>query len=257
MSPFRISLLCTLAAALASGASAEDLTITYKVTQDDKPASTKTTWVSNDHIRSQSPDGNEFMMDYSTGNLTFVDGKKKEFWVATRQDMEAMAAQMQKMQAQMQEQMKNLPPAVRDKMAAQMGGLGGGIAPAVDVQKGTGGRTVAGYACENWLVTVGQLAKNEECVTTQLQFPIAAYDAMKNMSAMNPAMKSMGQMFEKFKEMKGVPVYSRQTIQIMGRSQTSVSEVTEVKKGAIPASAWQLPADYKKVESPMAKMGKR
>ena len=32
---------------------------------------------------------------------------------------------------------------------------------------------------------------------------------------------------------------------------TSASEVTEVKRGPIPASTWEIPAGYKKVESPM------
>jgi hypothetical protein len=43
----------------------------------------------------------------------------------------------------------------------------------------------------------------------------------------------------------------------MGRSTTNSQEVTEIKKGPIPATAWQIPAGYRQVESPMAKMTKK
>jgi hypothetical protein len=42
----------------------------------------------------------------------------------------------------------------------------------------------------------------------------------------------------------------------MGTAHTSTTEVVEIKKGPIPASAWTIPAGYKRVESPMAKMAK-
>ena len=34
---------------------------------------------------------------------------------------------------------------------------------------------------------------------------------------------------------------------------TSESEVIEVRKGSIPASAWEIPAGYTKIENPMLK----
>jgi hypothetical protein len=249
---------CSLAAALASAAAAEDLTIVAKVTSGDKPAAIQTTWISSDHFRMSGGDGSDVMTDFATANMTIVDGKKKEYYVITRQDMEAAQAQMQAQMKAAQAQMQNLPPAVKERMAAAMGGMTDGIAQSVNVQKGTGGRTIAGYACENWIVTFGEMVREEQCVTTQIPFPTPAYDALKNMAAgfgmANPAGKSMGAIYDKFKEMKGVPLYSTSTTSILGRKNTRVTEVTEIKKGAIPASTWEIPAGYKKVASPMAKM---
>jgi len=244
-----------LVAAFAAYATAEDLTIVSKVTSGDKPAETRTSWISSDHIRVQNADGGEFMAEYATGNITVVDGRKKEYFVMTRQEIEAVSTQMQAQMKEMEAKMQSLPPEVREKMA---GAMGGGFAQAVDVKKGTGGRTVAGYSCENWIVSVGTMVKNEQCITTQIEFPMPAYDAMKSFSAgfgaSNPMMKSMGQVYEKFKQMKGFPVYSSSTTNVLGKSMTTVTEVAEVKKGAIPASTWEIPAGYKKVDSPMAKM---
>jgi hypothetical protein len=55
------------------------------------------------------------------------------------------------------------------------------------------------------------------------------------------------------KEMRGYPLAVSSSMSIMGRSSSSSSEVVEVKKGAIPASAWEVPAGYKKVDNPMLK----
>jgi hypothetical protein len=43
----------------------------------------------------------------------------------------------------------------------------------------------------------------------------------------------------------------------MGHTTTSSTEVTDVKKGPVPDSAWAVPASYKKVDSPAAKMMKK
>src|SRR5262245_1862090 len=219
MRSVKLALVCaSVAVAFSAAASAEDLTIVSKVKSGDKPAETRTSWISSDHMRVQNPDGGEFMADYASGNITIIDGRKKEYFVMTRQDMEAASAQMQAQMKEMEAKMQSLPPEIREKMAGAMGGF----AQAVDVKKGTGGRTVAGYACENWIVSVGTVVKNEQCITTQIQFPMPAYDAMKSFSAgfgaSNPMAKSMGPMVEKFKDMKGFPVYTSSTTSILGKN---------------------------------------
>jgi Domain of unknown function (DUF4412) len=253
----RSPILAGLILLVALPAVAEDLTIVSQHSRGDNPPTTQTLYLSSARMRMASPDGNDSIIDYSTGNITVIDNKKKEYFVMTPADMEAAAAKMKEMQAKMQASMQNMPPAIREKMAGAMGG----VADAVKVEKGTGGRTVAGYACENWIVTVGTFSRQENCVTTQLQFPAAAFDGMKAMAERMRGLAGgmgagMSGMWEKFKEMKGFPVATSATTTVMGHTETSKTEVTEVRKGPIPDAAFQLPAGYKKVESPMAKMGR-
>jgi hypothetical protein len=157
----------------------------------------------------------------------------------------------------MEAQMANMPPAIREKMAGLMGGGTGSI----NVQKGTGGRTIAGYACQNWIITMGESMKQESCVTTDLPLPAAAFDAQKaflgGAGSSGALAKFTSTMQEKFKEMKGYPLASTTSVKMMGKSNTTTTEATEVKKGAIHASAFEVPAGYKKVDSPGAKMLKK
>jgi hypothetical protein len=245
--------LVLTAGALVAGA--EDLTIVTKVTRDKKPPVMETTYVSSERMRSATGNG-EFMVDYATGTLTFIETAKKEYSVVTPEDLEKIAAQVQAQQKEMEEQMKGLPPALREKM----GGMMGAAAAAVNVTKGTGGRTVAGYACENWVVSIGKMVTMDQCVTTQLPYPAPAFDAMarfaKAMGAIAPAMKGLEQVQAKFKEMKGIPLYQNSTTKVMGKTITETKEVAEVKKGPIPASAWDIPKGFKKTEWAGAKMAK-
>jgi hypothetical protein len=258
----RVLVLATCLA--AASATAEDLTIVSKVTHDANPPVTATSYVASDHVRMGQGDGQEFMLDFASGNMTIIDGKKKEYSVITPQDMEAMKARIQEQMKksepqmkQMQEQMKNMPPEMRAKMEKMMGGR----SASMSVEKGPGTRTIAGYSCDEWIISIGGMSKTEQCNTTALPFPVQAWDrykdfadSMKGMFAsMGPMAKGLDDMQEKFRQVKGIPLATKTTTSVMGKTSVRSSEVTEVKKGAIPASAWQIPADFKKVESPMMK----
>ncbi len=184
--------------------------------------------------------------------MTMIDHKKKQYSVMTKADIEAMSAQIDAQMKQMEKQMANMPPQAREQMQKMMGG----IADAMNVQKGTGGRTVAGYACQNWTITFGEMVKTESCVSTDIQIPPQVFEGFRTWSASmakmaGPMGKNMGQMYEKFREMKGIPLYSTTTVSVMGKQMVSSEEVTEIRKGSIPASAWEIPAGYTKTDSPL------
>lgn len=254
--------LAALALALAVPAAADDLTIVSKVTHDGGPPTTATSYLSSDHARMASTDGNEMIADLKTGDITVVDGRKRTYFVITRQDIDRLTARVQQQtdspeMQRAQAQMKNLPPEVQKRMEAAMGGL----ASAVTVQKTGTTRKIAGYNCENWTVAFGEISKSEECLTSELPLPAQAWQAYQDIAtrmrgftaAMGPMAKGISDLQEKMKEMKGFPLSKTTTASFMGRSTRTSSEVVEVKRGAIPASAWQVPAGYSKVDNPMSK----
>lgn len=249
------SLICFAAVA----ASAEDLTIVSKVTHDGGAPQTATSYIASDRLRISQPDGNEAILDLKSGDMTVLNGQKKTYYVITQKDMDDMMATMKEqmnspeMKAA-QEKMKSLPPEMQQRMQSMMGS-----AMAVSVEKTGTSRTVAGMHCENWTVSIGQMSKTEECLTTELKFPPQTYDRFKNymdnmrsmMASMGPMAKNFDTMREQMQKLKGFPIASTTSTNVMGHRSSSTSEVTEVKHGAIPASAWAIPADYTKTDSPM------
>jgi uncharacterized protein DUF4412 len=246
--------------------SAQDLTIISKVTRDGGAPETATSYISSDHLRMSQPEGSETIFDLKSGDMTVLDSRKKTYSIITQKDMDDMAAMIKEQMnspemKRAQEQMKNLPPEQQKKMQEMMGGMF-----AVEVQKSGTSRTIAGYHCDNWSVTIGQFSKSEQCLTTELKLPEQLwqgykkyYDSMKStMAAMGPMAKSMESMSEQMRKLKGFPLANTATTTVMGRKSVTTTEVTAINRGPIPASAWQIPAGYKKVDSPMkAKPRKR
>jgi hypothetical protein len=259
---FRMHFVAAALLGAALPAAADDLTIVSKVTRDGGEPATATSYLSTDHARMVQPDGGEAILDLKTGQITVIDGRKKEYYVVTRQDMDQMKAKMQQTMnspemQRAQDQMKNLPPEVQKKMQGMMGAAAGSF----DVKKTGTTRKIAGYSCDNWTVTFGQFSKTEQCVTTELPVPVQTWDAYRDfaegmrsmMASMGPMSKGITDMAAKMKEMRGYPLATSTSMSMIGHSSSSSSEVVEVKKGAIPASAWEVPAGYKKIDNPMLK----
>lgn len=232
-----------------------DLTIVSKLSEDGK-TETATSYLSANKARMVQPGGHETIIDGAKGEMILVDHNKKQYSVMTKQDMEDAAARMQEQMkqanAQMEAAMKNAPPETREQMKKMMGSMSGGMAAAVDVKKGTGGRQIAGYKCENWIVTVGEMSKTEECLSIDLPFPTESWQAFRSMEgslqSMGPGAKALQ---EKMKEAKGFPLASTTTTNVMGKTQTSSTEVQEIKKDPIDPSVFELPAGYEKADSPL------
>src|SRR6185369_12133960 len=151
---------------------ADDLTILSRVTRDGGPPQASANYISSDHVRMSHGDGKEIIVDLKSGDMITLDGAKKTYYVTTRKDLEAMNAKLQEQMnspemKKAQEQMANLPPEQREKMEAMMGNM-----LAITVEKSGTSRKVAGYNCENWTINIGQFSKSEECLSTEVKYPI-------------------------------------------------------------------------------------
>ena len=249
----RNSTLTLAALVLAAGAvrASDDLTIVSKHTANGKPGGTTTSYMASDHVRMASEVGQETIVDLKTGVMTTLDGKKKTYYTVTKQDMEQFAAKMK-------ERMND--PEMKKAME-MMASMSAGMATSFDVKKTGITRRVAGFGCEEWAITMGTMSTIKECVTSELQYPVHAWDVYKGfaesmkgmMSGFGPMAKSGAELAEKMKSMKGFPVATSTAIDIMGTKMTTETEVVEVRRGSIPASAWEIPAGYTKIENPMLK----
>lgn len=241
-----IRLAAALALSVALPAAAEDLTIVSKVSGPSGPT-TSTQYFSSSKFRSAGAD-HDTVFDTAGGTLTVIDNKKKEYWTTTLDEMNAMMSAASEQMKQMQEQLKGNPMA--EKLLEKMGG-GAGAGPAVQVVKGDKPRTIAGYSCDHYVVSMGTQIKMEMWTTSSITPPTAFWDARRAQMAANPMLQSWAKLFDELKKINGFTLAESTTMAFMGKSMETTTEATEVKKGAIPASAFEVPAGYKKVESPM------
>ena len=250
----RISNLTTAAFLLAASCgvlASDDLTVVSKSTLNGKPGGNSTSYMTNDHVRMGQDDGHDMIIDLKTGVSTTLDHTKKTYYTTTKQDMEQYAAKMKE---------KMNDPEMKKGME-MMSKMTEGMAGTIEVKKTGESRKVAGFRCEEWVITMNQYTTMKECVTADLQYPARSFDAYKEysesmkkmMSGFGAMAKSGAELAEKMKAMKGYPVATSMKMDVMGQKTSTESEVIEVRRGSIPASTWEIPAGYTKIDNPMLK----
>jgi Domain of unknown function (DUF4412) len=229
---------------------ADDLTVVSNVSTNGQPGGTQTSYISSDHVRHSESKGNDVIIDLKSGTMTNIDGKKKTYFIMTKQDMEAMQAAMA---ARMND------PKMKQAMA-MMQGMSSSMASNTEVKKTGVTRKVAGYACEEWLINMGGTVSMTECVTNDLKYPVQSWaaladfqESMRKSMSFGPSAKSSADYAEKMKSIKGFPVASTSTVDAGITKITTATEVTDVSRAPIPASTWDVPAGFTKVENPMLK----
>jgi hypothetical protein len=77
------------------------------------------------------------------------------------------------------------------------------------------------------------------------------------MMAQNPMFKGLSKVADEMKKVEGVTIAESTSLKMMGRNIDNSKEATEIKKGPIPASAFDLATiakGYKKVPNPITQM---
>ena len=193
---------------------------------------TSISYFSNSSMKTTGANGNDVIMRYDQGKIISVDHKKKTYSEMTVEELQQKINEAAKSMNANKEQMEALK-----KMMGQSFGP-------VSVTKEGPGETIAGYATEKYLVT-GPM-EMQIWAAPELKIPGAYYDMMKLNVPQNPLF-DMGKMFEEMKKINGLGLKTIMTMKVMGRTMTTTTIVTDIKKGPIPASTFEVPAGYKAV----------
>ena len=225
--------VAALVASLSPAAGAEDLTIVSTVTTPRGTTRTQTQYLSASRMR-VSGDERDTIVDLVSGKITILDNRRKEYSATTLDELRAFTDQI-------------------DSAVAGRSNVDGtvGATASVTVEKGTGGKKVAGYDTDHYILTMGELMRMEVFVTTALEPPARYFDARKVLYASRgPVARRFDRLYDEMKRIKGFPLATNLDDRMrVSRRQVS-TEATEVRKGPIPDSVFVTPSDYKKIESP-------
>jgi hypothetical protein len=232
-SAFALTSTLLLAAALAPALAADEITMVSTFESSMAKGSTSTTYMGKDKLRTVEGD-TETIVDYTTGEMTFIDTKKKSYWTTSPADLEAKFAELN-------EQLQGLP--MMDKIF--------GAASEVEVTKLGSTQQVAGYTCNDYRISMGDAYVFELCATSELKPPADVHQARRLMFAnMGPMAGKMGKLFDEMSKIEGLPLVSNFSMTMMGRTMSTSTRATEVKVGSIPAATFEIPAGFKQKKSP-------
>ena len=236
-SPWKLrSVMLAMTTLAVAAASAGDLTIVSKVTPTKGAPYTATQYITPERMRMSNGD-NDTIVDLDAGKLVQIDHKKKTYY-------ETNFAEMQQHFAELEEMLASNP--MMEKMMGKVSD--------VRVDKTTTTRDIAGFSCTDYLITLGKSFHETVCVTPDLKMPAEYYDASKMLYAMmGPMATRFETLLDEMKKIDGFPVRTDLEMNIMGMDASSLSEVTEVRDGSIPADAFAIPSNYKQKKSQMNK----
>lgn len=214
-----------------------------------------------DHIRAESRSPGEetaFVFDGPNQIARLINVTKKTYTELTKAEMEQMRKQMEGAMAQMQQQLQNMPPEQRAMVEQMMRGRGmpGMVATTPKVEyKQTGSDKVGQFACTKYEGTVNGQKTAEVCTVDPKEFGLspADFDAARQLAEFMKAImpQAADQVFVngtvQDQGYAGVPV--RRTSFRNGAAE-SVSELTEFRREAFPASTFEVPAGFRKEAMP-------
>lgn len=227
------SVVAALSAMALPRAGAEDLTIVSTVTTPRGTTRTQTQYLAGSRMR-LTGDERDTVVDLVAGTVTILDNRRKEYSVTTVEELRAFVDQI------------DAAMAGRPLFDGSVGALSG-----VTVEKGTGGRKIAGYDTEPYVLTMGDSLRMEVFMTTALDPPAHYFDARKIVYAsLGPLGRRFDRLYDEMKKIKGFPLATSLDYRLRVARRQITTEATEVRKGPIPDSTFVVPSDYKKIDSP-------
>ncbi len=253
-----IAALCAASTATSfAGVHIENVTrdITTKVAQ----GAPTVTQVQDGKIRSSR--GTDGGMIIAGTTIIMIDDKRKQYREMDKESMKKMAAKANDAMGQMQERMKNMTPEQRAMMEKMMGGqIPGGMGnegkPDVYESKDTGkSDTVEGRKCRLWHINRNGALLEEMCVVPfsslpgKENFEKAFKELADAFSELASAMPNVDKAVKVRTSVNGYPVRIR-PYDGAGKLRGTETVMTKWAEESIPASAFQVPAGYKKAEMP-------
>jgi hypothetical protein len=220
---------------------------------------TSQTQMDRNHVRAEvqaNGESNAVVFDGSADVIRMINLSRKSYTEMSRADVQQMQQQLSGMMAKMEAQLKNLPPEQRkmfEDMMKGRGGMPGGAAtpPAAPrmTYKATGNDKVGQWACTRYDGYNGAEKVTELCTVQPSAIGLNESDfaAMKQMAefmkALVPDAAAQFSVNTTVAE-QGFAGFPIRHVSFRNGKPADSTELLEVRREAIPASAWEVPAGF-------------
>lgn len=185
-----------------------------------------------------------------------TDGDKK-YMEMTKESIDQLGGQVDEAMARMKKEMEGVPPEQRAMMEKMMAGMGGGAAkaPVRVVKKTDDSKTINGFPCTRYLVSLDGKASSEiwaapfeklELKKSDLKIFEDMIKLFDGLLSRFKGMSKRGQGMVNSDGIDGVPIQTT-TFDSDGKP-NGVTNLESVTRGAVDAKLFELPAGYAKQE---------
>ncbi len=221
-----------------------------------------TSWLQDNRVKTLSKDGDIVILDLAKGNIIMIDPARKEYSVTPLKKMISSVEQGIK---QLREQFNALSPEQRAMVEKMMGIPKAGAGSSLKLKDTGKTGTIAGYPAHNYVILKDGKPVADYWVSGRLRDAILKEIDKSKMDAFEQAMNRIASQAMPFgspetQEMLKIEKEIQKHGEILKKVQKldtggdRLSIVISVKAASIPASEFQVPADYKKIRNPAADM---
>jgi hypothetical protein len=263
MKRLSLSLSLSVAALLTAGRARAAVTI---VTQHGTSSSTMS--LDGDHVRVDHPESERatsIIIDAAAKKVMMVNDRDKTYIELTEADRQKLRERMESARAQMKERMKDMPPERRkqiEEMMARRGGgpgePGGDKEPASKFEALGTKKTINGFSCQMYRRLQDGKAREELCVAPwgagglqKSDFAAVSKFASSMMADFGGPRRGQPNPLADLDQYPGVPI-SRVPIDADGK-RGEEDQIKSIKRGAVPAGKFTVPAGYTKKDFPMGR----
>jgi hypothetical protein len=199
----------------------------------------RSTWITTEKMRSD---------DDQQSIIVRLD--KKVFYIVKHDEKKYMEMPMDLMGKQMEKTMEKEGMS-EDDMQKYMGMAKGMMKMKITVTPTREKKKIGDWNCQKYiqkLETMMGPTTSEVWATEDLKMDYNLYAKFSSalLGQQPGAQQMMGDMVEELKKIKGVPVLTSTTVNMMGSTMTSSQELLEFKEGTAPSGIFELPKGYKK-----------
>jgi len=240
---FRLALLSFVLASGAALPAAADITVMTHYTLVDGDTVTRASYYTRKQVRVTAPDGREFMFHASNKTVTVIDHKTRRYWTGPRSQADSIA---RRIIAENREGVVEMaaadPVAWGEKVKA--------FNDSIKVFSTYKSRKIAGYPCDQWMLTAGSYLTNERWIARSLSTANYGPEMEKVVMASikDPLGRQLMRMMIDARTKAGLPLAGHATFRTLSREGSFSFEAVSVNTKPVSASAWQVPAGYTRIE---------
>ena len=250
--------------ALAAPASAQGVTMVMRYSAAGGPTTSQQIQLDRTHIRAETAANGDtvaFVYDGAARVVRMINMSRKSYTEMDQAQIQQMGQQVNSAMAAMQAQLKNLPPEQQKMMQDLMKGrglIGPGAAPERPTFKRTGSDKAGQWTCAKYEGYRGAEKVAEVCAVepSELGLTAADFEAAKQLAQLVKSMMPAAAdqlSFNGTIEEQGFPGIAVRRVTLRNGKPDSTTELTEIRREAIPASVFAVPAGFKREAMPGAR----
>ena len=239
---FRLAVLSIVLAAGAALPAAADITVMTRYTLVDGDTLTRPSYYTRKRVRVTAPDGREYMFNAKGDSVTVIDHKTRQFWSGPRSKADTLASRIIAENRQGIVEMAAADPvAWGEKVKA--------FNDSIKIFSTYKSRKIAGYPCDQWMLTAGSYLTNERWIARSLSTADYGPEMQKVVlaSIKDPLGRQLMRMMIDARTKSGLPLAGQVTFRTLSREGNFSFEAVSVNTKPVPASAWELPEGYTQI----------